>query len=61
MPQYTQNKTIIVLSSQYPDLPLPTANSVMFVKTVPHETTEAGTNRDSVGCVNEALKVDGYQ
>jgi hypothetical protein len=60
-PQYTQNKTIIVLSNQYPDFPLPTAYSVMFIKTVPNETTEAGTKRDSVGCVSDALKVDGYQ
>lgn len=28
---------------------------------VPKETIDAGTNNDSVGCKNDALKVYGYK
>lgn len=31
----------------------------MLIRMVPKETTQAGTNKDSVGCRNDALKVYG--
>lgn len=54
-----QKSTTTASLSQLPTFPNP--YSTMLIRIVPNETTNAGTNRDSVGCVKEALKVYGYK
>lgn len=54
-----QNRIPTALASQYPVCSGPYWE--MLIKMVPKETIDAGTNRDSVGCRRDALKVYGYK
>lgn len=55
----TQNRTQTVVFSHGPALCKPYWDTLMSM--VPNDTTLAGTNRDSVGCKKDALKVSGYR
>lgn len=50
----------IVERSHAPVLPSETAYSVMLMRMVPTDMSQAGQNRLSVGCVRDALNVEGY-
>jgi hypothetical protein len=52
-----QNNIPTACASQGPVLSGPYCE--MFIRIVPNDTTEAGINRDSVGCRKDALKVYG--
>jgi hypothetical protein len=54
---FSQNKTKVALLSHDPTSPIP--YWTMLISMVPNETAVAGAKRDSVGWVNEFLKVAG--
>jgi len=53
----TQKRILTAFVSQTPALSVPYCETL--IKMVPNETTDAGTNNDSVGCNNDALNVYG--
>lgn len=52
-----QNNMPTAVSSHGPVLSGPYCE--IFIRIVPNETMDAGTNKDSVGCRNDALNVYG--